>query len=82
MDISVIGLALIIISWIPEIDKTIISKKANDLDIKFVFLYFSGSLILFYHAIKINDVTFSILNGLLSLMALLQLFVLLTKVRK
>jgi len=79
VDIGTFGIILIIISWIPELKKTIISKKIGGLDIKFVLLYFLGSLMLFIHAINIKDMIFMILNGMLSLMALAQLFILLKR---
>ncbi len=82
MNFGILGLIFIVISWIPEIRRTIISKDIKGLDIKFVVLYFLGSAILFIHAINIKDVVFIILNGLLSLMALAQFFILIKRNEK
>lgn len=79
MNFGLIGAIVIAISWIPEIERTIISKDIHGLDIKFVFLYLLGSVLLFVHALNIRDLPFAIVNGLLSLMAIVQLFVIVSR---
>ncbi len=79
MNFGLIGAIVIAISWIPEIERTIISKDIRGLDVKFVLLYLLGSVLLFVHALDIRDLPFAIVNGLLSLMAIVQLFVIVSR---
>ncbi|MBM3229425.1 hypothetical protein FJZ26_03250 [Candidatus Parvarchaeota archaeon] len=70
--LGVLGLVFIVLAWVPEtIDNY--KKRGRGLDIKFVLLALSGSLLLAYHAYVINDGVFLILNLLTSIGGMLNL---------
>ncbi len=71
--IGIIGLVLILVGWISETVKVAKMKQSN-LDFKFVILYFLGSLALFYHALVLDDGVFMALNGVASILGLLNVY--------
>ncbi len=79
MNFGIIGLVLIAVSWLPELKKTLMEKKIRDLDIKFVTLYFLGSVFLLIHAIVIHDMVFIVLNSLLAMLAFLEIIIIKVK---
>ena len=64
---------LLLFGWLSETIAIIREKKSN-LDLKFVMLYFVGSILLVWHAYILNDVVFMILNGFAAVMALVNFF--------
>jgi len=71
--VSILGLSLILIGWIPQTWQTIKNKKCQ-LQLKFAIAYLIGSGLLAYHAYQISDLIFLILNAGATLMALINLF--------
>lgn len=69
---GIIGLVLLAIGWVFEVIELIKNKKSR-IDVKFGFLYVVGSLFLLYHAIRINDLVFMILNGAVALLSLISM---------
>jgi len=69
---GIIGLILLAIGWVFEVIELIKNKKSR-IDVKFGFLYVIGSLFLLYHAIRINDLVFMILNGAVALLSLISM---------
>ncbi|MCX6773428.1 MAG: hypothetical protein NTY68_00310 [Candidatus Micrarchaeota archaeon] len=78
--ISIVGLALLIIAWIPETLQNW-RERGRNLNIKFVCLYLFGSLFLTYHAVIIKDAVFMYLNSVATLIALLNAIVILTNTK-
>ncbi|MEK6972972.1 MAG: hypothetical protein AABW72_02965 [archaeon] len=79
--IGIFGMLLLVIAWIPETVEMIKSKKAH-LNRKFILLYVfgSGSLIIYSYFIK--DFVFLTLNSFITLMALLNGYYEIRKIRK
>jgi lipid-A-disaccharide synthase-like uncharacterized protein len=73
MILGVIGLAFLVIGWIPQTIKVIKDKKSG-IDLRFGALYATGSLLLMIYAIQINDYIFMALNALATLMSVISLF--------
>ncbi|RME80240.1 MAG: hypothetical protein D6769_00105 [Methanobacteriota archaeon] len=57
---GIIGVALILLGWIPETVRAY--KDGKVADIRFTMLYAIGSALLTYHAYTLGDVPFIILN--------------------
>ena len=64
---GLIGLALIVIAWVPETIKSLKSKKTARPE--FLLLYFLGSLFLTLHAMTIRDLIFIILNAIATVLS-------------
>ncbi|MEM7819464.1 MAG: SemiSWEET family transporter [Candidatus Aenigmatarchaeota archaeon] len=79
MIIGIIGSLLILLAWVPETYRTIKTKNAEAIDIKFLILYLLGSFILVIYSIQINDIPFTILNSLISFISLIEMVLLLKK---
>jgi lipid-A-disaccharide synthase-like uncharacterized protein len=60
--IGILGLALILVAWIPQTLATIKTKKVG-MRREFIILYLLGSLFLAIHSIIIDDFVFLILNA-------------------
>lgn len=67
--LGIAGLALLLIAWMPETIQNW-KEKGKNLNLKFVLLYFFGSLFLALHAVAIGDMPFFVLNALATLIAL------------
>jgi MtN3 and saliva related transmembrane protein len=78
--VSIIGLVMLIIAWIPETVQNW-RERGRNLNLKFVLLYLFGSLFLAYHAVIIRDPIFTYLNVLATLIALLNAVVILTRTK-
>lgn len=72
IEIGIIGMALIIIAWVPETIRTLRTKKTG-LELRFNIIYVLGSLLLTVYAITIQDIIFTTLNAILFLISLLNL---------
>ena len=79
--IGIVGLALLLIGWVPE---TISNFRQNgkNLDLKFAVLYFFGSVFLAWHALNLNDLTFVALNAAASAIAALNAYIILSNRKK
>ncbi len=73
MIIGIIGLALLVISWIPQLTE-VLRKKQAKINIKFGLMYFIACVLLAIHAYIIKDLVFTILNILAGIMGGLTLF--------
>ncbi|MEM4257376.1 MAG: hypothetical protein QXZ13_01070 [Candidatus Diapherotrites archaeon] len=72
-EIGFIGMAIIIIAWLPGIAKTIKTKKPG-MEKNFIALYFTGSVLLAYYAYINNSIPFLILNILACTIPLIHLY--------
>jgi uncharacterized protein with PQ loop repeat len=66
--LGILGAAIIAISWIPETIRTI-KTKSTGLDLKFISIYFMGSLLLAIYSIYVKDYVFIALNIFASILA-------------
>ncbi len=71
MEIGLIGALFILSAWVYETYRAL--EKGERLNIKFVLVYLVGNILLTYHAITINDIVFTILNGGIAVMSLVEL---------
>ncbi len=71
--IGLIGLALIVIAWIPGILETINSGNPG-MKKRFMILYFLGSISMGYYAFLLNSTPFMILNVLAAIVPIIHLF--------
>ncbi len=71
------GLLLLLLAWIPETMQNW-KEKGRNLNLRFVALYFLGSLALASHAYVLQDMVFVLLNGLATLIALFNGAIILT----
>ncbi len=78
---GLLGLALIVIAWIPGVLETIRTKKAG-MKKEFIIIYFLGSLCLTIYGWQLNAVPFVILNGLAALVPLVHAYYALTNPKK
>ena len=62
--LGIIGAIILAIAWVPETIQ-IIREKRSRLNPEFSVFYFIGSLLLFVYAILINELIFSIVNGII-----------------
>lgn len=72
--IGIIGMILIVAGWIPQTVENIRRRK-TDLNLKFILLYFLGSVALLAYSVIIKDLVFLILNGVASGQALINLII-------
>jgi MtN3 and saliva related transmembrane protein len=82
MLIGLVGAVLILIAWLPETYRTIKSKNVEAIDIRFLVIYVTGSSLLAFYSIQINDVPFTILNSVIALITLIELDIVLRKKSK
>ena len=73
MIIGLLGMALLVIAWVPEILETI-RKKGKGLDLRYLLLVIGGNALLFIYSIQIGDLLFTALNLILLSMALIELY--------
>jgi MtN3 and saliva related transmembrane protein len=71
--LGLIGLACLILAWIPQTLDTL-RTKTNRMNPNFAFLYLIGCIVLTYYAWMIGDVVFMLLNGGAGLLSLLNLY--------
>ncbi len=71
MEIGLIGACFILSAWVYETYRAL--EKGDKLNIKFILIYLAGNILLTYHAIMINDMTFIVLNGAIAIMSLIEL---------
>ena len=71
--IGLIGLALIVIAWIPGIFETINSGTPG-MKKRFMILYFLGSVSMGYYAFLLNSIPFMLLNLLAAIVPIIHLF--------
>jgi MtN3 and saliva related transmembrane protein len=76
--IGLAGMALLILAWIPETRQNW-RERGQNLSLNFVCLYLFGALFLAYHAYRINDGVFLLLNALAALIALFNAAIILTR---
>lgn len=72
MIFGIVGMLLIILSWIPQTIRNIKKRKTN-LDIRFIVLYLFGSFVLFIYSILIGDFIFTAFNAFATFLALINL---------
>jgi lipid-A-disaccharide synthase-like uncharacterized protein len=72
--VGVVGLIILAIAWIPQTLETI-KKRKSYLSVRFALLYLSGSLVLAIYSVMINDTVFLILNIVLIIMAVINLYI-------
>lgn len=70
---GILGLTLLLLSWIHEAYQTVKSKSAK-VPFEFCILYLVASLFLTYHAYLLSDLIFMVLNFATSLVALLNIY--------
>ncbi len=68
-----IGLACILVGWIPQTLRTL-RMKSCDLQPSFAILYFIGSAFLVFHSLVISDWVFLMLNLSASIIAAINIF--------
>ncbi len=73
MIIGLLGMALLIIAWVPEILETI-KRKGRGLNLNFLLLVTGGDACLLVYSIQIGDWVFTVLNLMLLSMALIELY--------
>jgi len=71
--LGIIGAIILAIAWVPE-TLQIIREKRSRLNPEFSIFYFVGSLLLFVYAILINELIFSIVNGIILLQTCINLY--------
>ena len=71
--IGLIGLICIVAAFIPETIQAIKKGKVK-IPYPFMILYLIGGLSLTYYAYTLNDIIFMILNGLVSLESIINLY--------
>ncbi|MGB9638892.1 MAG: hypothetical protein ACP5RD_01360 [bacterium] len=72
--IGLIGMIILVSSWIPQTIETIKSKKCP-LNINFILLYTFSSLLLTIYSFLIKDIIFFILNLLAFIQSFINLYV-------
>jgi len=82
MWVGVIGAVLLLIAWIPETYRTIKSKDASAIDLRFLAIYVIGSSLLAFYSYQINDIVFTALNSFIALMSMVELDLVLRKKMK
>ena len=70
---GMLGLALIVIAWLPGIVETIRTKQPG-MKKRFMLLYFLGSASLAYYAVLLNSMPFLTLNALAAAVPLIHLY--------
>lgn len=78
---GILGLTLLLLSWIHEAYQTVKTKEAK-VPFEFCVLYFVASLFLTYHAYLLSDLIFMVLNLATSLISLLNLYYIIKFPRK
>lgn len=71
MEIGFIGALLILSAWVYETYRAI--EKGEKLNVKFILIYLSGNILLTVYAISIKDMVFTVLNGAIGVMSLIEL---------
>lgn len=61
-----LGFGILVSAWVPQTWETI-KEGSTSVNIAFIIMYFSSSLILTIYSIMIEDTIFMALNGLLTL---------------
>lgn len=69
-----IGFTLLVSAWIPQTWETIKAGYTN-INIGFILLYFSSSLLLAIYSVLISDPVFTALNGLLTIGSGINLYI-------
>jgi len=70
--VGFLGVLAILLAWIPQTAATIRSGEC-DLNVKFAILYCIGSFLLTVHAFLLKDLPFLTLNGIATIIALVNL---------
>ena len=70
--IGVLGALILALAWLTSLIRTLRSKK-NTIDPTFTTIYFIASVLLTIYSALIGDMIFAIINGLASLIALIEL---------
>ena len=70
---GMLGLVLIIIAWLPEVAKTIRTRKAG-MKNEFIALYFCGSALLAIYAWQLGSLPFIVLNCLAAIVPLINFY--------
>ncbi len=71
--IGYVGLAALAICWVPQSIETIKGGRC-EINLAFLVLYLIGSIGMLVYAMDLGDLIFSLLNGLTTVGALLNLF--------
>jgi MtN3 and saliva related transmembrane protein len=74
MILGIIGMALIVLAWVPQTIENI-KNKSTGLNLKFILLYLFGSTGLLLYSILIKDFIFIILNAGAAIQALINLVI-------
>jgi MtN3 and saliva related transmembrane protein len=72
--IGLLGMIILVSSWVPQTFETIKSKKCP-LNINFILLYTFSSLLLTIYSLLIKDIIFLILNFLAFLQSFINLYI-------
>ncbi|MCR4369348.1 MAG: hypothetical protein NUV67_05580 [archaeon] len=70
---GLLGLALIVVAWLPGLLETAKSKEPG-MKKRFMALYFLGSASLAYYALLLGSIPFLILNALAAIVPLIHLY--------
>ena len=70
---GLLGLAFIVVAWIPGLLDTIRTKQPG-MKKRFMVLYFLGSASLAYYAVLLNSFSFLVLNSLAALVPIVHLY--------
>ena len=64
-----VGAIMIVISWLPQLIKLLRTKSSKDLSMPFLIVIITGTLFMVPHSIVINDIYFTSLNIVASIVA-------------
>ena len=70
---GVVGLPCLVVAWIPQTLRTMRTKKTN-MEPRFLWLYFIGSVLLTLYAAYVWDLVFMGLNSIAALFDLINLY--------
>jgi len=71
--LGIIGAIILAIAWLPETIQILREKKSR-LNPKFSIFYFVGTLVLFSYAVLMNELVFSIVNGIVLIQTCINLY--------
>ena len=72
--IGILGNILLVIATLPQIKKTIITKKSEDISAFMWFVILAGDTLMLIHAILINDTIFAVLFTTVGIQTLVMLY--------
>ena len=64
MELGMIGAVFILVAWLPQTIKSL-KDRERDESWAFMLLYTFGTLLLLVHSVRINDIPFTLLNGVI-----------------